>query len=84
MVHTTSEYYTKFTLTVSAGALNKWTKEIEFAESKRLKDPRAMDIIRAHQTELTADPGPSAPIQNRSSEVANQWLNLALSIKERQ
>jgi len=84
MVHTTSEYYSKFTLTVSAGALKKWTKEIELAESKRLKDPRAMDIMRAHQTELTAEPAPSGPSQNRSSAMATQWLNLALSIEERQ
>lgn len=84
MVRTTSEYYTKFTSTVSAGAIKKWTKEIELAESKRLKDPSAMDIMRAHQTELTANLGPSGPNQNRSSEVATQWLNLALSIEERQ
>src|SRR5882757_1549920 len=84
MVHTTSEYYSKFTLTVSAGALKKWTKEIELAESKRLKDPRAVDIMHAHQTELTAEPAPSGPSQNRSSAMATQWLNLALSIEERQ
>jgi hypothetical protein len=84
MVHVTAEYYTKFTSTVSAGALRKWTKEIELAESKRLKDPSAMDIMRAHQTELIADLGPSGPTQNRSSEVATQWLTLALSIEERQ
>jgi hypothetical protein len=84
MVQTTLEYYTKFTSTVSAGALKKWTKEIELAESKRLKDPSAMDIMRAHQAEMTADPGPLGPNQNRSSEMATQWLNLALSIEERQ
>jgi len=84
MVHTTSEYYTQFTSTISAGALKKWTKEIELAESKRLKDPRAMDIMRAHQTELNGDSGPSLPNRNRSSEMGTQWLNLALSIEERQ
>jgi hypothetical protein len=84
MVQTTSEYYTKFTSTVSAGALKKWTKEIELAESKRLKDPSAMDIMRAHQTEMTADLAPSGTNQNRSSEAATQWLTLALSIEERQ
>jgi hypothetical protein len=84
MVHTTLEYYSKFTSTISAGALKKWTKEIEMAESKRLKNPRAMDIMRAHQTELNADSGPSVPHQNRNSELGTQWLNLALSIEERQ
>jgi hypothetical protein len=84
MVQTTSEYYTKFTSTISAGAVNKWTKEIETAESKRLKDPQAMDIMRAHQPELNADPGSTVTGPNRSSEVGNQWLQLALSIEERQ
>jgi hypothetical protein len=84
MVCVTAEYYTKFTSTVSAGALRKWTKEIELAESKRMKDPSAMDIMRAHHTELIAGLGPSGPNQNRSSEVATQWLTLALSIEEQQ
>jgi hypothetical protein len=84
MVHMTLEYYNKFTSTISAGALKKWTKEIELAESKRLKDPSAMDIMRAHQTELSAESGPSIPDRNRSSEIGTQWLNLALSIEERQ
>ena len=84
MVHTTSEYYIKFTSTLSAAALTKWTKEIETAESKRLKNPCAMDIMRAQQTELSADPGLSVARPNRSSEVGTEWLNLALSIEERQ
>jgi hypothetical protein len=84
MVHTTSEYYTKFTSTVSAGALKKWTKEIEEAESKRLEDPSAMDIMRAHQTEQATNTGPSGGEPSCSIEVGTQWLNLALSIEERQ
>jgi hypothetical protein len=84
MVHTTSEYYTQFTSTISAGALKKWTKEIESAESRRLKDPRAMDIMRAHQQEITADPAQSVSEPNSITEIGAQWLNLALSIEERQ
>jgi hypothetical protein len=84
MVQTTSEYYTKFTSTISAGAVKKWTKEIETAESKRLKNPKAMDIMRAHQPELNTDPGCSVTGSNRTLEVGNQWLQLALSIEERQ
>jgi len=48
MTQTTSEYYAKFASTLSASAINKWTKEMETAESKRLKDPQAIDIMRAH------------------------------------
>jgi len=84
MIHTTSEYYTKFTSTLLAAALKKWTKEIEMAESKRLNNPHVMDIMHAHQTELSADPGLSGAKPNPSSELDTQWLNLALSIEDRQ
>lgn len=84
MVHTTSEYYTKFTSTISTSALKKWAKEIELAESKRLEDPRAMDIMRAHQTGAVTDTGPSGGDASHAIEVGTQWLNLALSIEERQ
>ena len=84
MIQTTSEYYAKFTSTISTGAVKKWTKDIETAESKRLKDPRVMDIMRAHQPESSSDPGYSGADPNRSSEMGNQWLQLALSIEERQ
>jgi hypothetical protein len=81
MVHTTSEYYTQFTSTVSAGALRKWTKEIELAESRRLKDPSVMDIMRAHQP---ADPAQPGPDPTRLTGVGIRWLSLALSIEETQ
>jgi len=84
MVRTTSEYYATFTSTISAGALKKWTQEIETAESKRLKNPEAMDIMRAHKPESGADQGNSGTNPNHSSEKGNQWLELALSIEERQ
>jgi hypothetical protein len=84
MVRTTSEYYAKFTSTISAGALKKWTQEIETAESRRLKNPKAMDIMGAHQPEPSGDLGTSGTNLNHSSEKGNQWLQLALSIEERQ
>jgi hypothetical protein len=84
MVHTTSEYYTRFTSTVSAGDLKKWTKQIELAESRRLKDPHAMDIMRAHQPVFNTDPAGSGSNPNRPTGVVNEWLILALSIEENQ
>lgn len=84
MVQTTSEYYTQFTSTVSASALKKWTKEITLAESRRLKDPRAMDIMRAHQPEINSGLAESEADHNHLSGVGSQWLNLALSIEEKQ
>ena len=84
MIQTTSEYYAKFTSTISAGAIKKWTKEIEAAESKQLKDPQLMDIMCSHQPESGSNPGHLGADSNRSSEMGNQWLQLALSIEERQ
>jgi hypothetical protein len=84
MVHSTSEYYTQFTSTVSAGALKKWTTEIELAESQRLKDPSVMDIMRAQQPEGTADPIQPGADPTRATGVGSRWLSLALSIEEKQ
>lgn len=84
MVHKTLEYYTQFSSTISPGALKKWTKEITTAESQRLKNPRAMDIIGAHPHQVNADPAQSEPTTNRLPGVGTEWLNLALSIEERQ
>jgi hypothetical protein len=83
MVHKTSEYYTQFSSTVSAGALRQWTKDITSAESRRLKDPRAMDIMGA-QKEVNADPARSGSDPSRLPGIGTHWLNLALSIEERQ
>ena len=84
MVHSTSQYYTQFTSTISASALKIWTKEITSAESRRLKDPSAMDIMCAQQPDGIADPAQSGFTQTPLTGVGSQWLNLALSIEERQ
>jgi hypothetical protein len=84
MVHTTSEYYSQFTSTISPNALKKWTKEITSAESRRLKDPRAMDIMRPQQPEVNAGPAQSGSNPNRLPGIGNEWLNLALSIEDKQ
>jgi hypothetical protein len=83
MVEKTSKYYTQFTSTVSAGALRKWTKDMESAESRRLLDPTTMDIMGPHK-DIEADPGQSGLEPSHLSSVGTQWLNLALSIEERQ
>jgi hypothetical protein len=86
MVSKTSEYYTQFTSTISAGALKKWTKDITTAESRRLKDPRAMDIMRAHQPEDHTEPADPGNNLNRptASKAGTEWVDLALSIEEKQ
>ena len=80
MVHKTSEYYAQFTSTISARSLTQWTEEITSAERRRLKDPCAMDIIGVQN----ADPEPISSDPNRLIGVGSRWLDLALSIEERQ
>jgi len=86
MVYKTSEYYSQFTSTISAGTLKKWTKDITSAESQRFKDPSAMDIIgtQLHLHGVSHDPAQSRPNVNRSTGAALQWITLALSTEELQ
>ena len=80
MVHQTSEYYVHFTSTISARSLRQWTEEITSAESQRLKDPCAMDIIGVQN----ANPEPTTSDPSRLIGFGSRWLDLALSIEERQ
>ena len=85
MVHKTSEYYTQLTSTISARDLNKWKKEITSAESRRLENPSAMDLIGVRQVGVNAGSGSrSGSNRSRLTGVGPQWLDLALSIEERQ
>ena len=60
-----------------------WEAEIARAESQRVKNPSVMDIIGAQETQI--DPSLD-PILTESCRARTdvQWLNLALSIEERQ
>jgi hypothetical protein len=52
------------------------------AENRRLEDPSAMDIIGAQEVHLPSSQ--SAPQPDRQTAAVHVWLNLALSIEERQ
>ena len=43
-----------------------------------------MDIMRAHQAQVNTDLAQSESNSSRLTGVSTQWLNLALSIEERQ
>ena len=82
MVHKTSSYYSQLSSTIPVASRKKWEKEMTLAESRRLEDPSAMDIIGAQEVDLpTAD---SALQPDRRTAAVHAWLNLALSIEERQ
>lgn len=81
MVQKTSVYYNQLSATIPASLKNKWGKDIKSAEGRRLQDPAAMEIIGTQNIEVI-------PVhlldQVTRSRVGSQWLNLALSIEERQ
>jgi hypothetical protein len=81
MVQEATDYYNKMTSIVPHTLLNIWTKAITFAESRRMSDLSAMDILGAQVVVTNPDP---LPVLNDSTASAHQWLNLALSIEERQ
>ena len=82
MVHKTSDYYTKLSSTIPPASRKKWEEEMTSAENRRLEDPSAMDIIGAQDVDLPTSE--SAPQPNRRTAAVHAWLNLALSIEERQ
>ena len=45
MVQKISVYYTQLSVTILTSLKNKWERDIRSAESRRLQDPAAMDII---------------------------------------
>jgi len=81
MVLKTLEYYTQLSSTISAVAQKKWEEEITSAERRRLEVPRAMDIIGTQHVHVEAG---SASDSNSLTGVGSRWLDLALSIEERQ
>jgi hypothetical protein len=81
MVLQTSEYYTHLSSTISAGARKTWEQDITSAERQRLEHPRAMDIIGTQRVDVDAGSGSSS---NNLTGVGSRWLDLALSIEERQ
>ena len=83
MVRETSIYYDQMSSTVPRALKSTWEAEMTRAESQRVENPSVMNIIGAWETRI--DPSPD-PILTQSSraETDVQWLNLALSIEERQ
>jgi hypothetical protein len=79
MVQETIRYYEELTSIVPPALAQKWEKEISVAEGKRLQKPEAMDIIGAQDIHIRPGPSPSDQPQNNM-----EWLDLALSMEERQ
>ncbi len=81
MVRDTTLYYDQMSSTVSRALRNMWEAEITRAESQQLRNPSVMDIIGAQEIHKARDPNPT---QSGRTQTDLQWLDLALSIEERQ
>jgi hypothetical protein len=79
MVQETIHYYDQMTSMVAPAFKQKWEKEIVVAESQRLTKPSVMDIIGAQDIHIR--PSPTAAEQPQKNM---EWLDLALSMEERQ
>ena len=81
MVQETTQYYDQMTSIVPPVLKQKWEKDIIAAENKRLKKPSVMDIIGAQDLQSKMQSGPN-PIDRPQTTL--KWLDLALSMEERQ
>ena len=81
MVRETSDYYDQMSSTVAQALRDMWETEITLAESKRLRDPSVMDIIGVRKVQMNVQSDPTEVGRGRSDL---QWLELALSMEERQ
>ena len=82
MARETKVYYEQMSTTILAPTRRTWEQEIISAESQRLSNPSAMDILGARDT----DPDLSHPVPShtRVNQSGPKWLNVALSIEEQQ
>lgn len=83
MVRVTTVYYDQMSSTVSRALQDIWEAEITRAESQRVGNPSVMDIIGARETRLDPNPDPIIT-QSTRAQTDVHWLDLALSIEERQ
>lgn len=84
MVRQTGLYYEQMSSSILASSRRTWEQEITLAESQRLRDPAAMDILGARTTENTTDSGPGQSSLAGPQGPGPKWLLLALSIEAQQ
>ena len=80
-MHKTSAYYTQLSTSIADQLKRKWEKDIISAETRRLQDPKAMDIFGTKNTIVVSG---TARVESLQAIVGPKWLGLALSIEELQ
>ena len=82
MVRETTSYYNDLSSPISESIKKTWEREISLAESQRMTNLSAMDLLGARDV----DPQIPAPISSdaQSFQSDKPWLQMALSIEEHQ
>jgi hypothetical protein len=83
MLQHAKPYYQNLSDEAGIPAVEKWTDDIERAESNRSQDLKVMDIYAAKLAKPSLDtrhqPGPGTPVT-----LLNAWMELSLGVEEKQ
>jgi hypothetical protein len=75
-------YLSELTASVPAEDWQQWEKEITDAESRRLVDPTAMDILCARDAANHEESMPA--VESQAHTCTESWIQKAIDIEERQ
>jgi hypothetical protein len=82
MAQDTYKYFMQVTSSVLADDIRKWQRDIQMAESRRLNDWGAMDILGVQETSEGVQPSPLS--QERQYTLVEEWIQLALDMEIKQ
>lgn len=81
MVVSAEEYFAKVCSGIGADLIATWKEEIEIAEQARLKDPAAMDVMKAR---VSQSHGAAARSAAAPMTAVEGWIHLGVSLERKQ
>ena len=82
MAQDTAEYFSKFSSSISLQNTQQWEQEIKNAESTRLRNPAAMDIMGICET--PHDEQPASTSERNAQTSVEEWIQIAIDLEEKQ
>jgi hypothetical protein len=77
-------YYQNIVEGISTSDLEAWELEIQVAESSRLNDRSAMDILGAREFNQDIYAASAESDRNSDAGSAGEWIQLAMDMEEKQ
>lgn len=77
-----ASYFVDISTTIPAQERQQWEKDVQQAESQRLADPAAMDMLGARQ--VSHDNGRQTDVNPETYTDAEKWIQMAINIEETQ